>query len=143
MIKTSRTSIFQWIKILSIWRGAIPHYYTPPLYQFERDALVRLILKRTDDGITEYAYDTADNLLTINFTDIRGDQQGLNYIYDALGQLLSETNSAGLLRYDYDELGNLQTLTLPDQRQLNHLYYGSGHLHQINLGGRVISDFER
>ncbi|MEX5512292.1 hypothetical protein Q1J51_24365 [Pseudomonas paralactis] len=80
----------------------MPHYYTPPLYQFERDALVRLILKRTDDGITEYAYDTADNLLTINFTDIRGDQQGLNYIYDALG-----------------------------------------HLHQINLGGRVISDFER
>uniref|UniRef100_UPI0030D9F9EA RHS repeat domain-containing protein n=1 Tax=Pseudomonas sp. RL_5y_Pfl2_73 TaxID=3088713 RepID=UPI0030D9F9EA len=43
--------------------------------------------------------------------------------YDALGQLLSETNSAGLLQYDYDELGNLQTLTLPDQRQLNHLYY--------------------
>ncbi|WP_339493154.1 hypothetical protein [Pseudomonas sp. EA_15y_Pfl2_R67] len=47
------------------------------------------------------------------------------------------------MQYDYDELGNLQTLTLPDQRQLNHLYYGSGHLHQINLGGRVISDFER
>ncbi|MBJ2221792.1 RHS repeat-associated core domain-containing protein, partial [Pseudomonas sp. MF7453] len=103
----------------------------------------RLIRKRTDDGITEYAYDNADNLLAINFTDIRGDQQRLDYSYDALGQLLSETNSAGLLQYDYDELGNLQTLTLPDQRQLNHLYYGSGHLHQINLGGRVISDFER
>ncbi|WP_231114273.1 RHS repeat-associated core domain-containing protein, partial [Pseudomonas putida] len=45
--------------------------------------------------------------------------------------------------YRYDELGNLQTLVLPDQRELNHLYYGSGHLHQINLNGRVISDFER
>lgn len=33
--------------------------------------------------------------------------------------------------------------TLPDQRNLNYLYYGSGHLHQINLDGRVISDFER
>jgi hypothetical protein len=23
------------------------------------------------------------------------------------------------------------------------LYYGSGHLHQLNLNGRVICDFER
>jgi len=42
-----------------------------------------------------------------------------------------------------DAPGNLQTLNLPDQRQLNHLYYGSGNLHQFNLNGRVISDFER
>lgn len=61
---------------------------------------------------------------------------------DVLEQLIGDTNNAGL-QYSYDELGNLETLTLPDQRQLNHLYYGSGHLHQINLGGRVISDFER
>ncbi|WP_442963449.1 RHS repeat domain-containing protein, partial [Pseudomonas sp. PA-5-4G] len=31
----------------------------------------------------------------------------------------------------------------PDGRWLNRLYYGSGHLHQINLDGQVISDFER
>ncbi|WP_286842954.1 RHS repeat-associated core domain-containing protein, partial [Pseudomonas sp. PGPPP1] len=116
---------------------------TPVVHHFERDAVGRLIRKRTDDGVTEYAYDTADNLLAISFTDTQGDQQRLDYTYDAVGQLVSETNSAGLLQYDYDEQGNLQTLTLPDQRQLNHLYYGSGHLHQINLGGRVISDFER
>lgn len=83
-----------------------------------RDALGRLIHNSIDDSVTEYDY-------------------------DALGQLLSEANSAGELKYAYDELGNLETLTLPDQRQLNHLYYGSGHLHQITLGGRVISDFER
>ena len=34
-------------------------------------------------------------------------------------------------------------MTLPDQRQLNHLHYGSGHLHQLNLNGRLICDFER
>ncbi|MGN8347029.1 hypothetical protein ACLEJQ_25890, partial [Pseudomonas sp. SMV71] len=28
-------------------------------------------------------------------------------------------------------------------RWVNRLYYGSGHLHQINLDGQVISDFER
>ncbi|ETK13998.1 RHS repeat-associated core domain-containing protein [Pseudomonas sp. FH1] len=121
--------------------SAEPH--TPLVHHFERDALGRLIRKRTDDGVTEYAYDTADNLLTINFTNIQGEEQCLNYTYDALDQLLGETNSAGLLQYHYDELGNLQTLTLPDQRQLNHLYYGSGHLHQLNLNGRLISDFER
>lgn len=117
--------------------------HTPLVHHFERDALGRLIRKRTDDGVTEDAYDNADNLLAISFTDNQGDQQRLDYTYDALGQLLSQTNSAGLLQYDYDELGNLQTLTLPDQRQLNHLYYGSGHLHQLNLNGRVIRDFER
>jgi len=88
------------------------------VHHFERDALGRLIHNSIDDSVTEYDY-------------------------DALGQLLSEANSAGELKYAYDELGNLETLTLPDQRQLNHLYYGSGHLHQITLGGRVISDFER
>ncbi|CAM3039730.1 hypothetical protein GCM10011247_04420 [Pseudomonas plecoglossicida] len=40
-------------------------------------------------------------------------------------------------------LSNLTTLTLPDGRKLNHLYYGSGHLHQLNLDGQVISDIER
>ncbi|AZE66419.1 RHS repeat protein [Pseudomonas synxantha] len=118
-----------------------PH--TPLEHYFERDALGRLVRKRTDDGVTEYAYHNADNLLSIAFINKQGEEQRLVYTYDALGQLLSEPNSAGLLQYDYDELGNLQTLTLPDQRQLNHLYYGSGHLHQLNLNGRVICDFER
>lgn len=112
-------------------------------HDFQRDAVGRLLRKRTEDGTTDYSYDAADNLLSITFMDTQGQKQQLEYTYDPLGQLLSETNSAGVLRYRYDELGNLQTLTLPDQRELNHLYYGSGHLHQINLNGRVISDFER
>jgi YD repeat-containing protein len=49
----------------------------------------------------------------------------------------------GTLGYDYDPLGNLTTLILTDGRKVNHLYYGSGHLHQINLDGQVISDIER
>ncbi len=123
--------------------NAPPTRATSIRHDFQRDAVGRLLSKRTEDGITDYSYDTADNLLSITFTDNQGEQQQLDYTYDANGQLLSETNSAGLLQYRYDELGNLQTLTLPDQRQLNYLHYGSGHLHQINLNGRVISDFER
>ncbi|WP_232923243.1 RHS repeat-associated core domain-containing protein, partial [Pseudomonas amygdali] len=37
----------------------------------------------------------------------------------------------------------LTTLTLPTGQHLNHLYYGSGHLHQLNLDGQLISDMER
>jgi YD repeat-containing protein len=123
--------------------NAPPTRTTAIRHDFERDAIGRLVSKRTEDGTTDYRYDAADNLLSITFTDNQGKKQQLDYTYDANGQLLSETNSAGLLQYRYDELGNLQKLVLPDQRELNHLYYGSGHLHQINLNGRVISDFER
>jgi RHS repeat-associated protein len=57
--------------------------------------------------------------------------------------LLEEQSAAGSLHYHYDELGNLIQTQLPDGRWINRLYYGSGHLHQINLDGQVISDFER
>ncbi|WP_435873303.1 RHS repeat-associated core domain-containing protein [Neisseria dumasiana] len=53
---------------------------------------------------------------------------------------LTQTQS---IRYHYDFNGNRTTTVLPDGRQINYLYYGSGHLHQINLDGEVISDIER
>ncbi|AMA44597.1 hypothetical protein APT63_02590 [Pseudomonas sp. 22-AL-CL-001] len=34
-------------------------------------------------------------------------------------------------------------MTLLDGRKINHLYYGSGHLHQLNMDGQVINDMER
>ncbi len=72
--------------------SAEPH--TPLEHHFERDAVGRLVRKRTDDGITEYAYDKADNLLAVNFTNVHRNHQRLDYSHGALGQLLSETNSA-------------------------------------------------
>ena len=47
------------------------------------------------------------------------------------------------LRFAYDVHGQLLAERVPDGRWLKRLYYGSGHLHQINLDGQVISDFER
>lgn len=110
---------------------------------FEHDAAGRLVRKRTEDGLTAYTYDAADNLLSIRFSDQAGQSWQLDFAYDASGQLLEESCGPGQLGYRYDPLGNLQTLTLPDQRRINYLRYGSGHLHQLNLDGRVISDFER
>lgn len=108
-----------------------------------RDAAGRLASKRTADGLTEYLYDHADNLLSVQFTSLKGEVQQVAFSYDPLDRIISETAQLGTLQLERDELGNLQTVILDDLRRINYLYYGSGHLHQINLDGRVISDFER
>ncbi|EGZ50937.1 hypothetical protein HMPREF9370_0436 [Neisseria wadsworthii 9715] len=58
--------------------------------------------------------------------------------YDMLFQQITDS-----IHYHYDFNGNRTTTVLPDGRQINYLYYGSGHLHQINLDGEVVSDIER
>ena len=113
------------------------------VHDFERDAAGRLVGKVTDDGRTEYSYDLLDQLKAVTFTHKTGQQQTVCFSYDALGRAVEEKTAAGALQHHYDELGNLNQTRLPDGRWLNRLYYGSGHLHQINLDGRVISDFER
>ena len=116
---------------------------------FERDKIGRLIAKLNGDAKQTYAYDDVDRLLSIERhpTDT-GKRLGitaekLEYAYDVLGRLTQEITSDGTLGYEYDPLSNLSTLTLPDGRKINHLYYGSGHLHQLNVDGQVISDMER
>ncbi|WKC44497.1 RHS repeat-associated core domain-containing protein [Pseudomonas veronii] len=124
--------------------AVVPEMPAPPIvHRLERDVVGRLIAKTTDDGRTDYSYDAVDQLTAVTFTDLQGNTQALGFAYDALGQLLAEQSSAGNLHHHYDELGNLIQTQLPDGRWLNRLYYGSGHLHQINLDGQVISDFER
>ena len=58
--------------------------------------------------------------------------------YDMLYLPVTET-----VRYHYDFNGNRTATVLPDGRQINYLYYGSGHLHQISLDDEVIADIER
>ena len=70
-------------------------------------------------------------------------EETITFEYDLLGRLIKETTPQGALDYEYDPLSNLTTLTLPTGQHLNHLYYGSGHLHQLNLDGLLISDIER
>ncbi|WP_122760804.1 PAAR domain-containing protein, partial [Pseudomonas viridiflava] len=116
---------------------------------FERDSIGRLLARLNDDARQDFAYDDNDRLLSIQRkpTD-RGRKLGvtaekLEFAYDILGRLTKEASPQGALTYDYDTLGNLTTLTLPTGQHLNHLYYGSGHLHQLNLDGQLISDMER
>lgn len=48
-----------------------------------------------------------------------------------------------MTEYRYDVLGNrIQTILLSGET-LNYLYYGSGHLHHINIDGETLTDIER
>ncbi|KRA97220.1 hypothetical protein ASD91_27840 [Pseudomonas sp. Root68] len=118
-------------------RGERPQRRT----EFERDDALPIC--------QDYVYDDADRLLSIQrLPTAQGKQIGvseetLEFSYDLLGRLIQETTAQGALSYEYDPLSNLTTLTLPTGQHLNHLYYGSGHLHQLNLDGQLISDIER
>ena len=140
--------------------------------EFKRDILGRLIhtLARNNDKVQEtvYQYDLDGNLVraanrhSITCFDYNGNGQiigqhqwkvptkeenarnGLpetdwrDAQYDMLYLPVTET-----VRYHYDFNGNRTATVLPDGRQINYLYYGSGHLHQISLDDEVISDIER
>ncbi|MCI3943271.1 type IV secretion protein Rhs [Pseudomonas syringae] len=116
---------------------------------FERDPIGRLLARLNDDARQDFTYDDSDRLLSIQRTPTDGGRklgvsaEKLEFSYDILGRLTQETSPQGALTYDYDPLSNLTTLTLPTGQHLNHLYYGSGHLHQLNLDGQLISDMER
>lgn len=114
--------------------------------RFIRDKGGRLLEKYIAKGEmhsrTRYQYDEIGQL-----TQARNEHSRVDLAYDSLGRLSEEITTTKVgehkLMHQYDALGNRIKTALPDGRQLNWLYYGSGHLHQINLDGEVISDFER
>ena len=140
--------------------------------EFKRDILGRLIhtLARDNDKVQEtaYQYDPNGNLVRA-----ANRQSITCFDYNENGQLIAqhqwkvpskeENARNGLpetdwrdaqydmlylpvtetVRYHYDFNGNRTATVLPDGRQINYLYYGSGHLHQISLDDEVITDIER
>lgn len=52
-------------------------------------------------------------------------------------------SAAQITEHRYDVLGNRTQTILPTGEILNRLYYGSGHLHHINLDGTTLADIER
>ncbi|HBI7534062.1 TPA: RHS domain-containing protein, partial [Escherichia coli] len=116
-------------------------------HRLARDAAGRLTAKETADSHTEYVYDAADQLLEIRCRRHDADETGapeiIRFSYDRPGRMLSEETAQGVLTHRYDELGNRTATTFPDGRTQRHLYYGSGHLQQINLDREVISEFTR
>ena len=58
-------------------------------------------------------------------------------------RLQSKDVAAQITEHRYDVLGNRIQTILPTGEILNRLYYGSGHLHHINLDGTALADIER
>ena len=126
------------------------------IHHFKRNILGQLIEKQSrkvsgrngqskDEGIsrTRFEYD----LITGNLTKARNHHSSVELAYDELDRLIGETTvhngQSATVGYQYDPLGNRIRTILPDGRQIDYLYYGSGHLHQISLDGEVVSDIER
>lgn len=159
---------------LALQDGAEPHRPTGPLRtELLRDAVGRLVEKRTGSHHYRYSYDQLDQLteaikLEAPQPGTNGEARALHrtvFAYDKLGRLIEETavdelsGETHTLRHTHDELGNRTQTVLPTiasqpgvQRALNYLYYGSGHLHQVNLSQQhgdapevhqLISDIER
>ena len=126
------------------------------IHRFKRNILGQLIEKQSrkvsgrngqskDEGIsrTRFEYDP----ITGNLTKARNQHSSVELAYDELDRLIGETTvhngQSATVGYQYDPLGNRIRTILPDGRQIDYLYYGSGHLHQISLDGEVVSDIER
>ncbi|ATQ74208.1 hypothetical protein CR152_06615 [Massilia violaceinigra] len=118
--------------------------------RLERDAAGRMIARIVEcDPASEatYSYDILGRMQSATNRYAQ-----LSFAYDPLSQLLSETQvlSGGTqlsLKHAYDELGNRIQTTFPDERKINTLFYGKGHVHQVNLeegsNSLVIADIER
>ena len=118
-------------------------YVRDPLGQLTEKVISRVTgAAQAQQMRLRYAYDALGRM-----TQAINANATVSMTYDALGQLVEErTEASGTvtsLRHAYDELGNRVQTTLPDGRVLNNLYYGSGHLHQVNLDGEVVTDIER
>lgn len=124
--------------------------------RYKRDEAGRLVQKQVAGNVldasgrpqpqhrsTRYRYDASGQL--VEAVNDAGTRTTLSY--DLLGRLVEEgrlgQGVSATLRHQYDPLGNRDQTELPDGRRLNWLFYGSGHLHQINLDARVICDIER
>lgn len=121
--------------------------------ELARDALGRLVRKRTSETVTTYSYDETGRLERVARTD--RDNRAIDAVafsYDALDRLVEEISEAAgddgrmrvtRLAHAYDALGNRTQTMLPGDRTVSWLYYGSGHLHQIASNDEVVCDFER
>ena len=120
--------------------GRLTAQYNRYLQTVARDGSGRQASRRRQ--VVRYQYDALGQLL-----EAKNQSASTQLTWDVVGNLLTETTAQGAqpqtLAHTYDLLGNRIATQLPDGRTLQFLHYGSGHLHQINLDGRVISDMER
>ena len=128
---------------------------------YHRDRIGRIRQKDShlDGGeilSTHYRYDKLNRLIQAHnaHSELRFgyDHNGLVkeqliHLDEPLSSGISRSQSkdvaAQITEHRYDVLGNRIQTILPTGEVLNRLYYGSGHLHHINLDGATLADIER
>lgn len=116
---------------------------------FTRDRMGRLLEQRTATAVGAYTWNAGDRLVAAQRTPTDlGAALGVtastvSFDYDRAGRLLAEHGAEGTVAYELDALDNIAALALPHGQRLEMLMYGSGHVHQIRAGERIVSDFER
>ena len=128
---------------------------------YHRDRIGRIRQKDShlDGGeilSTHYRYDKLNRLIQAHnaHSELRFgyDHNGLVkeqliHLDEPLSSGISRSQSkdvaAQITEHRYDVLGNRIQTILPTGEILNRLYYGSGHLHHINLDGSTLADIER
>ena len=128
---------------------------------YHRDRIGRIRQKDShlDGGeilSTHYRYDKLNRLIQAHnaHSELRFgyDHNGLVkeqliHLDEPLSSGISRSQSkdvaAQITEHRYDVLGNRTQTILPTGEVLNRLYYGSGHLHHINLDGATLADIER
>ncbi len=123
-----------------------------PIY-YEYDEMGRLVRQYTDNQSESFIYDQMGQL--IQTQNLYSKTQ---YFYDSTGNLTKEIQEITRLgestqqekyikryiwHYKYDVLGNRITTIRPDGQRIDHLIYGSGHIHGILLNQQPLVDFER
>ena len=133
----------------------------PRRIELVRDKVGRLVEKRTAEYIYRYQYDLLDQLVEAVKLKIidTGPADAISpgsspqtqplhttrIAYNLMGDVVQEdsidhtTGQCHTLGHQHDLLGNRTQTVLPQlphqplyKRALNYLYYGSGHLHQVN-----------
>ena len=128
---------------------------------YHRDRICRIRQKDShlDGGeilSTHYRYDKLNRLIQAHnaHSELRFgyDHNGLvkeqlihldEPLSSGINRSQSKDVAAQITEHRYDVLGNRIQTILPTGEVLNRLYYGSGHLHHINLDGATLADIER
>ncbi|HCT1401687.1 TPA: RHS repeat protein [Proteus mirabilis] len=136
-----------------------PMPLSPQVTTFGYDKVGRLLFRENADYRTEYLYQPFSVTLRRvpmaiwheaerTGTTARVEyQDALTFTYDKVGQLVREASARGDYQHHYDVLGNITRTELPHQRAFEYLYYGSGHLQQMqwrdNAQLTVLAEYQR
>lgn len=99
--------------------------------EFTYDAASNIATFRSrTNGIWNMTY---DNLNRLDFKNLPGTGDDVDYTYDLLGRLTKTSSNAGMLSYTYNALGRLETVASPQGTFVNN-YDSGGRRIRMNWG---------